>query len=128
MAKRRVVAEAVDEDEPPVAVSPGSRPRAADRARAWTDDDEDATPYGVDAAGVRAAPTIPEAVTKLSAEELELHARRAVKPPKRVWGDGLLVLFGQPATVTALITLCFVGMAAGAMVRVAASVRPDVRD
>lgn len=121
--KKRVVAEAIDDD--PVEGEPAPAPKPSrDRARAWTEDDEDATPYDMKASEVKDEERVPAAVSKPSAEEMELLTRRAPKRPKRVWGGELLACFGQPATITAMTILCLVGLAAGAMVRVARQFDP----
>lgn len=118
--KKRVVAEAVD-DEPAV---PAPKPHPLDRARTWTEDDEDATPYDMKASEVKDEERVPKAVSQPSAEEMELLARRTPKRPKRVWGADLLACFGQPSTITAMTILCLIGLAAGVMVRVARQYDP----
>jgi hypothetical protein len=119
VARKRVVAEVANEDEP--AAHPTAKPRAP--GRTWTDDDDDATPYVLNAESP-AAPPLPEAVARPTAEEMELQSRRAPKRPKRVWGDGLLAFFAQPETVMAILILCAAGVVAGAMVRVARQFDP----
>jgi hypothetical protein len=129
--KKRVRAEIADE-EPADPVPELSRKRtksarSLDGARVWADEDEDATPYGVNAPEVKDEDRVPEAVKKPFAEEMALLDRRdAPKPPKRVWTAELFVFFGQPVTISAMMILCFVGVAAGAMVRVARQFNPTV--
>lgn len=123
--KKRVVAEAIDDDPVEGEPAPAPAPKPSrDRARAWTEDDEDATPYDMKASEVKDEDRVPAAVSKPSAEEMELLTRRAPKRPKRIWGGELLACFGQPATITAMMILCLVGLAAGAMVRVARQFDP----
>jgi hypothetical protein len=122
--KKRVKAE-VAEDEPSEPAPEPSKPRPSGRGRAWTDDDEDAAPYGVNAPEVKDEERVPEAVLKPSAEALALLDRRdAPKPPKRVWTAELFVFFGQPATISAMMILCVAGVLAGVMVRVARQFNP----
>jgi len=121
--KKRVLAEAVDDTPPPAPRKVNSYP--PDPARTWTDADEDTAPYGMNASEVKDADRIPEAVLKPSAEEMELlDRRRAPKRPKRVWNAELFVCFGQPGTIAAILILCLIGLAAGAMVRVARQFDP----
>ncbi|MBN9118878.1 MAG: hypothetical protein J0I06_06925 [Planctomycetes bacterium] len=129
--RKRVRAEMAEEGpEPPPAPNrtqrkPTGSAHPLDRARTWTDEDEDATPYGVNASEVRAEERVPEAVLKPTAEAMALLDRRdAPKPPKRVWTAELFVFFGQPATISAMMILCGAGVLAGAMVRVARQFNP----
>lgn len=128
--KKRVTAEVVeDSSDPapePTPARKSSKSHSLERARTWDDDDEDKAPYGVNAPeGKVVEEHVPEAVLKPSAEELALLDRRdAPKPPKRVWTAELFVFFGQPATITAMMILCAVGVGAGVMVRVARQFNP----
>lgn len=124
--KKRVKAEVVEEKpEPAVAPVPPRRSTSRDPSRAWTDEDDDATPYGTTAAEV-----VPEApktakITEPTKEEMELLARRdAPKPPKGVWTLEMFVFLGQPGTIAALVILTGLGTLAGAAVRVARMFNP----
>ena len=120
--KTRVVAEVV-EDGPPAPHVPAPHPQ--DRARTRADDDDDAAPYEMKPSEVKDDERVPEAVLKPSAEEMALLDRSgAPKRLKRAWGAGLFACFGQPATISAMTILCLIGLAAGAMVRVARQFDP----
>lgn len=121
--KKRVVAEVIDEEEPGPTVAKSSRPLA--RARARPDEEDDATPYEMKPSEVKDDERIPEAVLKPSAEEMALLDRSgAPKRPKWAWGADLFACFGQPATISAMLILGLIGLAAGAMVRVARQFDP----
>ncbi len=131
--KKRVKAEVVDEEpaEPERKADPAPSRKAKkpapplDTARTWTDEDEDATPYDVNASEVKPGDRIPEAMLKPTAEEMALHDRRdAPKPPKRVWTGEVLVFLFQPGTISALLILSVIGTLAGVMVRVARQFNP----
>ncbi len=135
--KKRVKAEVAEDEpadeepkpEPTSAPAKPSKPTKSDhpleRARTWTDDDEDTTPYGVNPSEVKDEERIPEAVLKPSAEELALLDRRdAPKPPKRVWSAEVFAFFGQPGTISAMVILTGIGLLAGVMVRVARDFNP----
>jgi hypothetical protein len=133
--KKRVKAEGV-EDEPaepereaePEPAPPRKPPKSShplDRARTWTDEDDDATPYGVNPSEVKPEERVPEAVLKPSAEEMALLDRRdAPKPQKRVWTAELFAFLGQPGTISALVILSGIETVAGVMVRVARQFNP----
>lgn len=145
--KKRVVAEAVDDAPDPAAWEgdPPPRPAAREPGRAWSADDEDASPYGVSEPADPPPPPPPPEPTpeprrkrprrpkgenpeELSAavkEELALRDRSDVATePARVWSGELFAFFGQPATVGALVALTFIGLVAGTMVRVARTFDP----
>ena len=131
--KKRVKAEVVEEEasepapkaEPPPPRKTKKSSHPLDAARTWTDEDEDATPYGVNASEVKPGDRVPEAVLKPTAEELALHDRRdAPKPPKRVWTAEVLACFAQPGTISAMVVLSAIGVLAGVMVRVARQFNP----
>jgi hypothetical protein len=131
--KKRVRAEVAEDDEPTESEPDAARARMArksshplDRAREWTNEDEDTTPYGVNSPeGKVVEERVPDSVLKPSAEELALLDRSdAPKPPKRVWTGELFACFGQPATVAAMMILCGAGVLAGAAVRVARQFNP----
>jgi hypothetical protein len=128
--KKRVRAEVVDEPDAEPNPAP-ARPKATesahplDRARTWTDEDEDTTPYETKPAEVQPEARVPEAVAKPTAEEMALLDRRDVpKPPKRVWGLELFAFLGQPGTIAALVILSGLCTFAGVMVRVARIFNP----
>ena len=127
--KKRVRAEAVEDEPSEPAPAPPRKPKKSahpfDAARTWTDADEDATPYGVNASEVKPGDRVPEAMMKPTAEELALHDRRdAPKPPKRVWTAEVLACFAQPGTISAMVVLSAIGTFAGVMVRVARQFNP----
>lgn len=124
--KKRVKAQVVEDEPEAVPAPPPARKRAKsehplDRGRTWTDDDDDATPYVMDAPEVpEAKPQLPPEMVTPKAEEMALLDRRdAPKPPKKVWTLGLLGFFAQPGTISALVILSALGGAAGVMVRIA---------
>ncbi len=128
--KKRVKAEVV-EDDPSEPESDPVPPRKAAplphsrRARAWTDEDDDATPYNVNAPEGIPEEHVPEVVFKPKAEELALLDHRdAPKAPKRVWSAEVFVFFVQPGTISALVIFSFLGTLAGVMVRVARQFNP----
>jgi hypothetical protein len=120
--KKRVKAELADDPPPPpVRV----KPHPLDRARTWTEEDEDTTPYDMKGSEVKPDERVPEAVLKPTAEAMALLDRRdAPKRPKRAWTSELFVFFGQPATISAMVILCGIGVVAGAMVRIARQFNP----
>lgn len=129
--KKRVKAQMADEPPTPAAKpQPAPRPapaRSLDPARTWTEEDDDATPYGMNPSEVKDDERVPEAVMKPRADEMALLDRRdAPKPPKVVWSLGLLAFLGQPGTLSALVILSGLGVFAGVMVRVARAFDPTV--
>jgi hypothetical protein len=132
--KKRVKAEAADDDAPPPtppeAPAPPRRTAKSDhpldRARTWTDEDDDATPYEMKPAEApKAEEPRPSELIKPSAEDMALFDRSdAPKPPKRVWGGELFAFMGQPGTISALLILSAVAVLAGAAVRVARQFNP----
>ncbi len=127
--KKRVRAEAVEDEPSEPAPAPPRKPKKSahplDAARTWTDEDEDATPYGVNASEVKPGDRVPAAVLKPTAEALALHDRRdAPKPPKRVWTAEVFAFFAQPGTISAMVVLSAIGTFAGVMVRVARQFNP----
>ena len=131
--RKRVKAEVADEEVSPLKESPAApKPKpparksgSRDPARHWTDDDEDATPYGMHAAESRAEERIPEEVVRPRAEEMALLDRRdAPKAPKAVWSAELFAFLWQPGTVSAMTTLCGLGLLACSAVRVARMFNP----
>jgi hypothetical protein len=131
-APRKRVKAQLAEDEPaeePLGViepdpPPLTRPRG-DAAREWTDEDDDRTPYGVNAAEAVPEERVPEAVLKPRAAEMALLDRSdAPKPPKRVWTAELFAFLAQSGTVMAIVILTGIGLIAGVMVRVARDFNP----
>ena len=127
--RKRVRAEAVEDEPSEPAPAPPRKPKKSahpfDAARTWTDEDEDATPYGVNASEVKPGGRVPAAVLKPTAEALALHDRRdAPKPPKRVWTAEVFAFFAQPGTISAMVVLSAIGTFAGVMVRVARQFNP----
>ncbi len=135
--KKRVKAQIVDDEPSPLEASPRpvaepatQRKRAKsdhplDSARTWTDEDDDATPYGVNPSEVKDEERIPAEVMKPRADEMALLDRRdAPKPPKVVWSLELLAFLGQPGTISALVILSGLGVFSGVMVRVARAFDP----
>jgi hypothetical protein len=130
--KKRLMAEVVEEEPPAGSLEepqPGpARPhvnRSLDPARVWTDEDDDATPYGVNPSEVRYDERVPAAVLKPKAEEMALLDRRdAVKPPKRAWTPEVFAFLFQSGTVSALVVASAIGVCAGVMVRVARMFNP----
>jgi hypothetical protein len=122
--RKRVRAEAV-EPEPEV-----TRPRQqanpqVDRSRQWTDEDEDATPYGVNAPEVEPEKVAPAEVVKPSAVETRLLSRDdAPKPPKEAWSAQLLAFLVQPETIPVIGLLSALCILAGLMVRIARMFNP----
>lgn len=137
--KKRVKAEVIADEpaEPEAGTKPASTKslkrvpasKRRERARAWTDEDDDATPYGMHAAEGKEPEKerLPEALTKPRADEMALLDRRdAPKPPKQVWSAEVLVFLGQPGTISALLVLSALCVFAGVMVRVARAFDPTV--
>jgi hypothetical protein len=133
--KKRVRAE-VAEDEPPPEPTPAPPAPAPsrrvakpahplDRARTWTEDDDDATPYGVSPSEVKDKERIPEEVMKPTKEDMALLDRRDVpKAPKRTWSLDLFTFLLQPGTIAALLIVIMIANCAGVMVRVARIFNP----
>ena len=144
--KKRVKAVIVEDDPPPELEpplrfapeppplpplqSPPRRPksdRPLERARTWTDDDDDSTPYGVNPSEVKDDERIPAEVVKPRADEMALLDRRdAPKPPKVVWSVELLAFLLQPGTISALVVMSGLGVLAGVFVRVARAFDPTL--
>lgn len=132
--KKRVRAEVAEDDEPPPAPTPAAPPRRTaksdhplDRARTWTEEDDDATPYEVNFAAPepKAEHTRPSEVIKPSAEDMALLDRAdAPKPPKQVWTREVFAFLNQPGTISALVILSGIAVLAGAAVRVARQFNP----
>lgn len=127
--KKRVKAEIAEDDESSREPAPRSSgrsdpsSRSLDRGRGRSDEDE--APYAVSDREVKDGERVPESLLKPSAEELALLDRRdAPKRPRRAWTAELFAIFGQPATISAMLLLCVIGIAAGAMVRVARQFDP----
>ncbi len=129
--KKRVRAEVAEDDEPP-APAPAPRRTAKsdhplDRARTWTEDDEDTTPYGVNASEPepKSETARPSEVLKPSAQEMALLDRAdSPKPPKQVWTREVFAFLNQPGTISALVILSGIAVLAGAAVRVARQFNP----
>ncbi|MFM8271112.1 MAG: hypothetical protein ACKODX_02145 [Gemmata sp.] len=124
--KKRVRARAV-EDEPGDRPPTAAPPRTPNRTRNWTDEDDDASPYVVNAPEVEyeEPTTRPSEVIKPRADDLALIDRRdAPKPPKVVWSVGLFWFLGQPGTVSALTILSVSCLLAGVLVRMARAFDP----
>ena len=129
--KKRVKAEVVEDDplesesEPRSPRAPAPRSAPPRRDREWANDDEDATPYGVNAPVAVPEESAPEKIFKPRAEDLALLDRRdAPKAPKQVWSAEVLVFLTQPGTISALMVLTLLGVLAGAMIRVARQFNP----
>jgi hypothetical protein len=130
--KKRVRAEVAEPEEGEPTGLPEEPPRrrkrkpAVERAREWTDeDDEAAVAYGVREAEATPEEASPKAVVKPTAEEERLLRRDdAPKKPKRVWGPELLSFLGQPGTVSAILIASALCFAVGVMVRVCREFNP----
>ena len=135
--KKRIKAQVIDEPAeeplelvpepppPPVSRKRAKPARAAKPERTWTDEDDDKTPYGVNASEVKDEERVPQEVVKPRAEEMALLDRRdAPKPPKQVWSPVVLAFLAQPGTISALMILAALGTAAGVMVRIARAFDP----
>jgi hypothetical protein len=136
--RKRVVAEVADaEDEPENEDEPRPKPpplpRSArrptdhpERARNWTDEDEDEpAAYGVHEPEVVPVETTPREVVEPKESEMRLLSRDDVpKQPERAWNPELLAFLGQVGTISALAIasgLCFV---VGVFVRVCRDFNP----
>jgi hypothetical protein len=116
------------EPEPPRPQKRNNR-HPLDRARTWTDEDDDATPYSMNAAdGLEPErETLPPELQQPRADEMALLDRSdVVKPPKRVWTAELFAFLPQPGTISALLVMTLTGTLAGVMVRVARAFDPTV--
>ncbi|HJZ55074.1 MAG TPA: hypothetical protein VKE74_08945 [Gemmataceae bacterium] len=126
--RKRVVAEAVEEAEPvprPERRKPAER--SVDPARQWTEEDEDASPYGVTAAEVMPEEVAPTEVVRPTEAEMRLISRDdAPRRPKRAWTAELFVFLGQPETVAAILMLSGMCAVVGGMVRIARAFNPAV--
>lgn len=129
--RKRVRAQAAD-DGPPEPKPKPSRPPKRSRpapppARTRTWDEDDATPYVMNAAEGKEPEkeTLPAEVLKPRADEVALLDRRdAPKAPVRVWSGEVFAFLAQPGTISALLTLTALCVCAGVMVRVARAFDP----
>jgi hypothetical protein len=119
--RKRVRAEVVaDEPRPRPARKPG-----LDRARTWTDEDDDDTPYLANRPEVEPTAVAPAEVVKPTEAELRLYSREDTpKPPKMVWSPALLGFLGQPGTWAVVLTLSAMCFGAGLMIRIARAFNP----
>lgn len=121
--RKRVVAE-VDETPPPPRKKDRKRP-ASEKRREWTEEDEDANPYGVGEAEVTPEPAKATTVVKPSEMEMRLMAKDdSPKPPKATWHPQLLQFLIQPSTLPVLGLLVVVCWVAGFFVRLAREFDP----
>jgi hypothetical protein len=125
--RKRVVAEVVEEPKaaPPRAVGRPSRKNGQDPSREWTEEDEDATPYGVTEA--EAVPEEAAAVNVIKPSEVEMRLLSrddAPKRPKRAWTGEVLAFLGQPETWTAIVMLSGMCVLVGGMIRIARAFNP----
>jgi hypothetical protein len=122
-AKKRVVAEA-DDSPPPPRKKDRKRP-GSERSREWTDEDEDANPYGVHEAEATPEPARATEVVKPSPLEMRLMAKdEAPKPPKETWSPQLLAFLVHPQTIPIVGLLVVVCLVAGGFVRLARAYNP----
>jgi hypothetical protein len=121
--KKRVVAE-VNDDPPPPRKKDRKRP-ASEPSRAWTEDDEDANPYGVKEAVPTPEPAKATTVIKPSPVEMRLMAKDdSPKPPKETWHPQLLQFLVQPTTLPVVGLLVVLCLLAGFFVRLARDFDP----
>lgn len=119
--KARVVA---DIDEPPPRKKDRKRP-ASEKRREWSEEDEDANPYGVGETAVTPEPAKATTVVKPSAVEMRLMAKDdSPKPPKQLWHPQLLQFLVQPGTLAVFGLLVVVCVLAGFFVRLAREFDP----
>jgi hypothetical protein len=125
--RKRVRAVAADEDEPrPKPPAPKRPPKPGlEKTRTWTDEDDDATPYGVGVPVVEPEQVAPKEVVKPTESELRLYSREgAPKPPKVVWAPEVLSFLGQSSTWSVVVILSGMGLAFGVMIRIARAFNP----
>jgi hypothetical protein len=112
--KKRVVAEVA-----------APHPEPAAGTRVSSDEDDDTTPYGVNAAEVQPEDRAPPVVIKPSADEMRLLDRSdAPRPVKQVWTGEVFAFLGQPETWVVVVTLSAMCVVFGGMVRVARTFNP----
>jgi len=128
--RKRVLAEVIEEPEPepePAVKRPSRKTGGThlDKSREWTDEDEDATPYGVGAAEMVAEEAVPSVVIKPAPHEMKLLDRTDVpKRPKRAWTAEVWQFLGQPETMGAIGMLSIMCSFAGGMIRIARAFNP----
>lgn len=121
--KPRVVAE-VDDSPPKPRKKDRKRP-ATEKRREWSDEDEDANPYGVNEAVATPEPAKATTVVKPSAVEMRLMAKDdSPKPPKQVWHPQLLQFLVRPDTLPVFGLLVVLCVLAGFFVRLAREFDP----
>ncbi|MDB5307703.1 MAG: hypothetical protein JWO38_1905 [Gemmataceae bacterium] len=124
--RKRVVAEVAGSDPPPrsKADSPPHEGKTSPPRRG-SEDDEDATPYGVNEPEVQPEERAPVDVVKPSAVEMQLLNRDdAPRPPKQVWTGEIFAFLVQPGTVTVILMLSAMCVGVGGMVRIAREFNP----
>ncbi len=130
--RTRIVAELDETPEPAPELQPQSQVRATphpERSRAWTEEDEDRTPYGVGAVEEIADEAAPSEVIKPSAEEIRLISREdAPRRPKKAWTGEVLAFLAQPETLAAWLMLSGMCGAVGGMIRIARAFNPAAGD
>jgi hypothetical protein len=121
---RRVRAEAVEAEPAEDRPRPAAKPKP-ERPRRRADDDEDTTPYGVNAPEVEPEERAPPEVVKPSAAEMRLLSRDgAAKPPKEAWSARLFLFLVQPETLSVIAVLSLMCGLVGLMVRIARAFNP----
>ncbi len=124
----RVIAEAAEDEPDEVFKLEEERPATAparEEIAAWTDDDEDSTPYVAQEPESVPESHTPRCVIKPSAEEMDLLERSDTpKPPKVVWNAEVFAFLTQPGTISAMVVLSGIAMLAGVAVRVARMFNP----
>jgi hypothetical protein len=104
---------------------PASPAPAIRRSQAWTDDDEDATPYDLSPSLVEKEPPPRPAIFEPDAKEVALLTRTEEGlAPKRTWSPDLVSFVLQPGTISALLVISTFVVAAGVMVRLARAFNP----
>jgi hypothetical protein len=122
--RKRVRAEAVEPEPAKARPRPPAKP-GPERSRQWTEEDEDAAPYGVNGPEVQPEERAPAEVVKPSAVEMRLLSRDdAPKPPKEVWSAQLLLFLIQAETLAVVVMLSGMCVLVGLMIRIARSFNP----
>jgi hypothetical protein len=129
--RKRVIAEVVQEDDPKLDPPPKRPSRKTggthvDKSRQWTDDDEDATPYGVgELEPIMQDEAAPSVVIKPTASEMKLLDRGdAPKRPKKAWTAEVWAFLGQSETIAAIGLLTVLCSIVGGMIRIARAFNP----
>jgi hypothetical protein len=126
---KRVVAEVVKDADPEPAPKRPSRKTGGthiDKSRQWTDEDEDATPYGVgEAEPIMEDEAAPSVVIKPTDAEMKLISRDdAPKRPKKAWTAEVWQFLRQPDTLAAIGLLSLLCSLVGGMIRICRAFNP----